>query len=77
MDDEKELTHVYAKVLEKICKDHQKVPERFGDCHISAYDFVKQKAMNIGISFLQKPFSIEQLAECLDNLKIEDALNLS
>ena len=35
---------------------------------VSAYDFVKEKAADIGVRFLQKPFSIEQLEECLNTL---------
>ncbi|MFI5421739.1 MAG: response regulator, partial [Nitrososphaerales archaeon] len=39
---------------------------------MSGYDFVKEKAGAFGIPFLQKPFSIKQLGECLENLKMDD-----
>ena len=32
---------------------------------MTGYDFVKQKLAVIAVLFLQKPFSIERLAECL------------
>src|SRR5579862_5431593 len=37
----------------------------------TGYDFVRQQAADLGIPFLQKPFTMKQLAECLDNLKLE------
>ncbi len=33
---------------------------------MTGYDFVKQKAADIGVPVLQKPFSLEQLAKCLN-----------
>jgi CheY-like chemotaxis protein len=35
---------------------------------VSGYDFVKQKAVDAGFPFLMKPFSEDQLAECLESL---------
>lgn len=36
---------------------------------VSAYDFVKQKAAEAGFPFLMKPFSIQQLGECIESMK--------
>jgi len=37
---------------------------------ITGYDFVKEKAHEIGILYLQKPFTAKQLSECINNLKL-------
>jgi CheY-like chemotaxis protein len=51
-----------AKIIQRYRKDVKIVI-------FSAYDFVKEKASEIGIPFLVKPFSMEQLAECLNKLE--------
>jgi DNA-binding NtrC family response regulator len=38
----------------------------------SGYGFVIEKARDMGLPFLQKPFSMEQLEECLDSIKGEE-----
>jgi DNA-binding NtrC family response regulator len=35
---------------------------------VSGYDFVKQKAVDAGFPFLMKPFSLNQLADCLESV---------
>jgi YesN/AraC family two-component response regulator len=36
----------------------------------TGYDFVRQQAADLGIPFLQKPYSMEHLAECLNKLNL-------
>lgn len=40
---------------------------------ITGIDHVKEKAAEIGVLYLQKPFTAKQLAECLNKLKLENA----
>ena len=112
VDDEKDLSDVISKVLQKLgysaptvfsdsttliralMTDHQnfdiilmdyrmpemngieaaKIIKRYNKENnlvvMSGYDFVKDKAADIGLPFLPKPFSIEQLDLCLNNLEI-------
>jgi CheY-like chemotaxis protein len=37
---------------------------------LSAYESVREKADDIGVPFLQKPFSMDQLSRCLDNIRL-------
>jgi len=38
-------------------------------------DFVKSEAIGAGLSFLLKPFSVEQLAECLERSRLDEVRN--
>ena len=111
VDDEKELTTLYSKVIKKmgypvpsifydgssivyaLAKDRQsfdviimdyRMPEMNGleaakiikryrkDTKIiltTAYTHLEKEALSAGLSFLAKPFSIAQLAECLQDAK--------
>ena len=57
-----------AKLIKRYRKDTQVVI-------MTGYDFVKKEAEHIGVPFLQKPFSVEQLGKCLSNLKGENTTN--
>jgi CheY-like chemotaxis protein len=49
-----------AEIIMKHAKDNTRI------VMMSGYDFVEDKADNLGIPFLQKPFSKEQLERVLD-----------
>ena len=51
-----------AKIIQRYRKDTKVIIT-------SGYDFVKEKAAEIGVPFLAKPFSIEQLAQSLNGNK--------
>ncbi len=51
-----------AKLIKRYRKDAKIVI-------MTGYDFVKEKAAEIGVPFLQKPFKLEQLVQCLDTIK--------
>ena len=51
-----------AKIIQRYRKDTKIIM-------ISGYEFVKDKAAEVGLTFLSKPFSIRQLAQTLDRMK--------
>jgi CheY-like chemotaxis protein len=53
-----------AKIIRRYRKDTQVVIT-------TGYDFVRQRARDMGLPFLQKPFSLEQLEKCLNSIKSE------
>ena len=52
-----------AKIIQRYRKDVKIIM-------LSAYDSVREKAADIGVPFLQKPFSIDQLSGCLDKIRL-------
>ncbi|MDA4130978.1 MAG: response regulator [Thaumarchaeota archaeon] len=51
-----------AKIIKKYRQDTKIIL-------VTAFDSVKQEALAAGFTFLSKPFSIEQLALCLESVK--------
>jgi DNA-binding NtrC family response regulator len=51
-----------AKIIKRYRKDTQVVI-------MTGYDFVRQRAAEMKLPFLQKPFSMEQLGQCLNSLQ--------
>jgi CheY-like chemotaxis protein len=58
-----------AKIIQRYRKDTKIILA-------SAYAFVKDKASEAGLPFLQKPFSSAQLVDCLDSLAGHPSTNL-
>lgn len=57
-----------AKIIQRYKKDTKIIIA-------TSNDFVKVEALGAGLSFLLKPFSVEQLAECLEGSRLDKARN--